>query len=105
MVSEVDKPANILNQIVGAPGLFAKCWVGFIDWLGASVTFERCAENLRTRLRLRGVALPIFDQLVTRDVEWPFDALRSAAADAVRNCFQRRVPIDSIDNGHLLRIR
>ena len=64
------------------------------------------AENLRTRFPIAGALLneKLLECVAIFDVERPFDLLRSAVSDAIRNRLERLVPIDPPNDCHLLAI-
>ena len=48
--------------------------------------------------------VPGTDKLLAGDVEGTLGAARAPTSDLIRNCFERRVPVDSVTNDHLLGI-
>ena len=50
------------------------------------------------------MVVPVLLKLLAGDVERAFDVVRTRASDSIRDGVQRRVPFDSVNNDHLLRI-
>src|SRR6266513_1321542 len=75
-----------------------------IEGLGLLATVKRCGKYLRTVCRRRRMILPVLYKLLARDVEGTFGAARAPTSHPIRNCFERRMPVDSINNDHLLGI-
>ena len=57
---------------------------------------ERCAENLRTRFRVADALFhkKLLERVAIFHIKRPLDLLGSAAGDAIRDRFERLMPID-----------
>ena len=50
------------------------------------------------------MVVPVLDKLLTGDIEWAFNAACAPVNDRVRDCLQWRMPVDSVNDDHLLGI-
>ena len=48
--------------------------------------------------------VPVLYKLLAGDVEGTFGAARAPTSDPIRNCFERRMPVNPVNNDHLLGI-
>lgn len=100
----VDRSESVLiTQNVNA----RRVAVRSIAWLGVLIMLERRAENLRTRFpvaRRHFFHEKLLERVAIFHIKRPFDLLGSAAGDAIRDRFERLVPIDPPNDCHLLAI-
>src|SRR5215510_12383684 len=69
-----------------------------------SATVKRCAKYLRAGCRGRRMIVPVLHKLFAGNVDGAFDAARAPVSDRVRDCLQWRMPVDSVNDDHLLGI-
>ena len=48
--------------------------------------------------------VPVLYELLAGDVQGTFGAARAPTSHPIRNCSERRMPVDSVNNDHLLGI-
>src|SRR6266513_976135 len=65
---------------------------------------EWSTKGPRARLPRRRMVVPVLLELLAGNVERAFDAARAPASDSIRDGLQWRMPVDSVNNDHLLGI-
>src|SRR5205085_4827840 len=65
-------------------------------WLGGLIMLERCTENLRTRFRVTDALFhkKLLERVAIFHIKRPLDLLGSATGNAIRDRFERLMPID-----------